>query len=239
MADHQPYVPAEETMPEFTPSAVLLGAVLGIVFGASSLYLVLKVGMTVSASIPVAVLSITLFRGFSSASSAFAGPQFSKTTSCRRPVRPGESIAFGVGVTMPALMLLGFEMDIGRVMVVAVLGGLLGILMMIPLRASVHRQTARQAKISRRNRVRRGAHRRRKGGISAQNRFRWFRHRVCLSIPVARHEIVERHRESCVELVQGRGAGDRSQSGSFRRRLYHRHSNFVRDGSRRVCPLSC
>ena len=62
---HQPYVPDEAVLPEFTWSAVLLGAVLGIVFGASSLYLVLKVGMTVSASIPVAVLSITLFRVFS------------------------------------------------------------------------------------------------------------------------------------------------------------------------------
>ena len=66
-AAHQPYVPDGVQMPEFTWSAVLAGAVLGIVFGASSLYLVLKVGMTVSASIPVAVLSITLFRGFSQA----------------------------------------------------------------------------------------------------------------------------------------------------------------------------
>jgi uncharacterized oligopeptide transporter (OPT) family protein len=60
--EHQPYVSDHVILPEFTWSAVLAGAVLGIVFGASSLYLVLKVGMTVSASIPVAVLSITLFR---------------------------------------------------------------------------------------------------------------------------------------------------------------------------------
>src|ERR1700739_4418789 len=59
---HQPYVPDHVHMPEFTWSAVLVGAILGIIFGASSLYLVLKVGLTVSASIPVAVLSITLFR---------------------------------------------------------------------------------------------------------------------------------------------------------------------------------
>ena len=62
---HKPYVPASVTMPEFTWQAVILGAVLGIVFGASSLYLLLKVGMTVSASVPIAVLSITLFRFFS------------------------------------------------------------------------------------------------------------------------------------------------------------------------------
>ena len=60
--EFRPYVADEQTMPEFTWSAVFVGAALGIVFGASSLYLVLKVGITVSASIPVAVLSITLFR---------------------------------------------------------------------------------------------------------------------------------------------------------------------------------
>src|SRR6185295_7498050 len=63
--EHKPYVPAEESPPEFTLPALIAGAVLGIVFGASSVYLVLKVGLTVSASIPVAVLSITLFRAFS------------------------------------------------------------------------------------------------------------------------------------------------------------------------------
>src|ERR1700720_3521939 len=64
-AAHRPYVPANVEMREFTWPAVALGSLLGIVFGASSLYLVLKVGLTVSASIPVAVLSITLFRLFS------------------------------------------------------------------------------------------------------------------------------------------------------------------------------
>ena len=129
----QPYVPDDAKLPEFTWSAVLVGAVLGIVFGASSLYLVLKVGMTVSASIPVAVLSITLFRGFSQVfgvrRATILENNIVQTTGSA-----GESIAFGVGVTMPALMLLGFDMDVLRVMTVGVLGGLLGILMMIPLR---------------------------------------------------------------------------------------------------------
>jgi putative OPT family oligopeptide transporter len=131
--EHQPYIPAEQDIPEFTFSAVALGAALGILFGASSLYLVLKVGMTVSASIPVAVLAITLFRGLSGAfglrQATILENNITQTTGSA-----GESIAFGVGVTMPALMLLGFEMDVGRVMVVSALGGLLGILMMIPLR---------------------------------------------------------------------------------------------------------
>ena len=120
-------------MPELTFSAVALGSILGIVFGASSLYLFLKVGMTVSASIPVAVLAITIFRGLSS---AFG---IRRTTILENNIvqtagSAGESIAFGVGATMPALMLLGYELEWTRVMLVSVLGGLLGILMMIPLR---------------------------------------------------------------------------------------------------------
>ncbi|HVU88594.1 MAG TPA: OPT/YSL family transporter, partial [Pirellulales bacterium] len=130
---HDPYVPDSADMPEFTLSAVLVGAVLGIIFGASSLYLVLKVGLTVSASIPVAVLSITLFRLFSRLTG------FRRTTILENNIvqttgSAGESIAFGVGVTIPALMLLGMDMELTRVMTVGVLGGLLGILMMIPLR---------------------------------------------------------------------------------------------------------
>lgn len=130
---HKPYVADSTVMAEYTWSAVIVGALLGIVFGASSLYLVLKVGMTVSASIPIAVLSITLFRLFSNVTGA------RKTTILENNMvqtvgSAGESIAFGVGVTMPALMILGYEMDAARVLIVSSLGGLLGVLMMIPLR---------------------------------------------------------------------------------------------------------
>ena len=83
---HEPYVPDHVVLPEFTWPAVLVGAVLGIIFGASSLYLVLKVGITVSASIPVAVLSITLFRLFSRVFGVRQA-RFWKTTSSRRPAR--------------------------------------------------------------------------------------------------------------------------------------------------------
>ena len=132
--NHKSYVPAAvTTMPEFTWRAVVVGSALGIVFGASSLYLVLKVGMTVSASIPVAVLAITLFRGLSRVFGVRA-PSILENNIMQTAGSAGESIAFGVGVTMPALMLIGFEMDITRIMVVSILGGLLGILMMIPLR---------------------------------------------------------------------------------------------------------
>src|SRR5262245_50156902 len=130
---HQPYVPPSVEMPEFTLQAVLLGAVLGIIFGASSLYLLLKVGMTVSASVPIAVLSITLFRVFSN-SFGWRRATILENNVVQTTGSAGAPIAFGVGVTMPALLLLGFEMEVSRVMTVSVLGGLLGVLMMIPLR---------------------------------------------------------------------------------------------------------
>lgn len=130
---HQPFVPPGETQHELTVPAVLAGAVLGVVFGASSLYLVLKVGLTVSASVPIAVLSITLFRGISKAFKV-RNTTILENNVVQTAGSAGESIAFGVGVTMPALLLLGFEMDPVRVMTVSVLGAILGILMMIPLR---------------------------------------------------------------------------------------------------------
>ncbi len=130
---HKPYIPDQESPPEFTWSAVATGTALGLVFSASSLYLVLKVGMTVSASIPVAVLAITLFRAFSR---AFGLRQATilENNVVQTAGSAGESIAFGVGVTMPALLLLGFQMDPLRILVVSILGGILGILAMIPLR---------------------------------------------------------------------------------------------------------
>ncbi|HEY7314921.1 MAG TPA: oligopeptide transporter, OPT family [Gemmataceae bacterium] len=130
---HEPYVPDSANMHEFTWPSVLLGAFLGILFGASSLYLLLKVGMTVSASVPIAVLSITLFRAFSRAF-GIRRATILENNIVQTTGSAGESIAFGVGVTMPALLLLGFEMHWINVMTVSVLGGLLGILMMIPLR---------------------------------------------------------------------------------------------------------
>lgn len=130
--EHKPYVSAETNLPELTWAPLAVGTILGIVFGASSLYLVLQVGMTVSASIPIAVLSITLFRLF--------GKMFGRSATIlennivQTAGSAGESIAFGVGVTMPALLILGYNLELTRVMLVAVLGGLLGVLMMIPLR---------------------------------------------------------------------------------------------------------
>src|SRR5688500_12819806 len=119
-------------MPELTFRAVALGAFLGLVFGASSVYLALRVGLTVSASVPIAVLSITIFRAFSRR----IGGQASilENTVVQTTGSAGESIAAGVAFTLPALVLLGFEMDWTRTLLLSLCGGILGVLMMIPLR---------------------------------------------------------------------------------------------------------
>lgn len=133
ISEFKSFIPDSATLKELTISAVLMGIVLGIIFGASSLYLALKVGMTVSASIPVAVLSITLFKGlskmFGMRRATILENNIVQTTGSA-----GESIAFGVAVTMPALFILGYDMELMRIMSVAAIGGLLGVLMMIPLR---------------------------------------------------------------------------------------------------------
>lgn len=131
----EPYIRDAVQLREFTPRAVITGALLGMVFGASSLYLVLKVGLTVSASIPVAVISVALFRLWAKAGGRDA--TILENNIVQTGGSAGESIAFGLGVTMPAIMILGFDLEISRVMLVGVLGGLLGILMMIPLRRAL------------------------------------------------------------------------------------------------------
>jgi len=135
-AEHKPFVPAEKDIPELTPVPLIVGTLLGILFGASSMYLVLKVGLTVSASIPVAVLSITIFRGFTRVFRTRRATILENNIT-QTAGSAGESIAFGVGVTMPALLILGYNLEMTQVILVSVLGGLLGILLMIPLRRAL------------------------------------------------------------------------------------------------------
>ncbi|MCW5557344.1 MAG: oligopeptide transporter, OPT family [Verrucomicrobiae bacterium] len=134
-APFRPYIPDRTPLPEFTARALIVGTLLGMVFGASSLFLTLKVGLTVSASIPVAVISIALFKVWA----RFGGREATilEHNIAQTAGSAGESIAFGVGVTMPAILILGFDLEVSRVLLVGVLGGLLGILMMIPLRRSL------------------------------------------------------------------------------------------------------
>lgn len=131
----RPFIAAESKLREFTPIPLIFGTLLGIVFGASSLYLVLKTGLTVSASIPVAVISITIFRLLSKV--GLKNATILENNIVQTAGSAGESIAFGFGVTMPAILILGFNLELVNVMLVGVLGGLLGILMMIPLRRAL------------------------------------------------------------------------------------------------------
>lgn len=135
LATFRPYIPANVHIRELTALPLIVGTLLGMVFGASSLWLVLKVGLTVSASIPVAVISISLFRLLGKAGLREA--TILENNIVQTAGSAGESIAFGVGVTMPAIMILGFDLEFTRVMLVATMGGLLGILMMIPLRRAL------------------------------------------------------------------------------------------------------
>lgn len=124
---HTPYVPPDKSPAEMTMRALVLGSVLGIVFAASSVYLAIKVGLTVSASIPVAVLSIAIFR-------ALGNSSILENTIVQTTGSAGESLAFGVAAALPALLLLGYDISLTHAFLTAALGGVLGVLMMIPLR---------------------------------------------------------------------------------------------------------
>lgn len=130
------YIPATEAPKEFSIGAILLGVVLGLVFAASSIYLALKVSLTVSASIPIAVLSITIFRYISR---AFGKPPATilQNNLVQTTGSAGESIAAGIAFTLPALLLLGYELPWIKVMAIGIVGGLLGVLFLVPLRRSL------------------------------------------------------------------------------------------------------
>ncbi len=138
--EFKPYISATDNVKEFTLKAILMGSVFGVIFGASTVYLALKAGLTVSASIPIAVLAISL------------GRKFFKTTILENNIiqttgSAGESIASGVVFTLPAFLFLSVNEDgisngmqyfeYWTIFTLAVLGGMLGTMMMIPLRRSL------------------------------------------------------------------------------------------------------
>jgi putative OPT family oligopeptide transporter len=123
----KPYIPDTSTMAEFTPRAVLLGMFFGIIFGAVTVYVGLRAGLTVAASIPIAVLSISLLRALGRAT--ILENNIVQTTGSA-----GESVAGGVIFTLPALIFLGFPLEYSRIFLLALIGGWLGVLFMIPLR---------------------------------------------------------------------------------------------------------
>jgi putative OPT family oligopeptide transporter len=123
-----PYIPSTQTLPEFTPQAILLGAVLSVTFGMVNAYLGLKVGLTVSASIPSAVISMTVLKGILRRGTVLENNIVHTIAST------GESLAAGVIFTVPALIFLGLNPSGFFIFLLGATGGLLGILMMIPLR---------------------------------------------------------------------------------------------------------
>ena len=133
MAEFKPFVPTESRMAEFSFKAVILGVLFGVIFGASTVYLALRAGMTVSASIPIAVLAIAVFK------------RIGKSTILENNMvqtigSAGESVAAGVVFTIPALYFLangGQYFQYFHIFTLALIGGILGVLFMIPLRKAL------------------------------------------------------------------------------------------------------
>src|SRR5687767_12908021 len=131
----KPYISATDSVAEFTVKSILLGALFGIIFGMATVYLALKAGLTVSASIPIAVLAISL------------GRKFFKTTILENNIiqttgSAGESIAAGVAFTLPGFLFLSSPDSASyfnylTILILAIVGGLLGTLLMVPLRRAL------------------------------------------------------------------------------------------------------
>lgn len=127
----QPYVPAEESPLEFTLKAVIAGAIFGILFGAANAYLGLRAGLTISTSIPVAVMTVAAFRAIQRAGgkTSILEANMSQTIGSA-----SSSVASGVIFTLPALFLWGLDPTLVQMTLLALSGGLIGVLFMIPLR---------------------------------------------------------------------------------------------------------
>lgn len=125
---YRPYIPAGQSIAEFTVRSVVIGVLIGIVFGAANAYLGLLVGLTVSASIPAAIIGVAVGRGIIGRTTVLENNMVQTIGSA------GESLAAGVVFTVPALIVLGLMPELSKIFVLSVVGGLLGVLFMIPLR---------------------------------------------------------------------------------------------------------
>ena len=133
-AAFKPYVPASQLLPEFTTKAIILGAIFGLIFGASTVYLGLRAGLTVSASIPIAVLAISVLK-------KLGGSTILENNIVQTIGSAGESVAGGVDFTIPALIFLvpngPSYFNYYQIAMLAFAGGILGVLMMVPLRRAL------------------------------------------------------------------------------------------------------
>lgn len=136
LQEFKPYIPADKVMPEFTPTAIIIGIIMAIVFGAANAYIGLRVGMTISASIPAAVISMGIIRGIMKRESILENNMVQTIGSA------GESLAAGAIFTMPALFIWSQELGMAepsliRIVIIALAGGILGALLMLPLRKAL------------------------------------------------------------------------------------------------------
>ncbi len=129
----KPFVPASEMRPELSARALILGGLFGVLFGAVTVYVGLRAGLTVAASIPISVLSISILRYLAKVFH-LPLPSILENNIVQTTGNAGQSIASGVIFTLPALIFLGFDLESTRIFALALFGGWLGVLFMIPLR---------------------------------------------------------------------------------------------------------
>ena len=125
--EYQPYVPATENIKEFTVRAIVIGCILACLFGAANAYLAMKIGMTICASIPAAVIGMAALK-------CFKNGTVLENNIIQTVGSSGEALAAGVAFTLPALLLMNLDIKIVTIFAISALGGLLGCLLMVPLR---------------------------------------------------------------------------------------------------------
>ncbi len=219
-------------MAEFTAKAIILGVFFGLIFGASTVYLGLRAGLTVSASIPIAVLAISVLK-------KLGGSTILENNIVQTIGSAGESVAGGVVFTIPALIFLVPEgpkyFNYTQITMLAFAGGILGVLMMVPLRRALIVKEHGVLPVSGRHGVRRGAGRRRARRKAGRARLRRSRHRRALEVAVVDLQHLPAGRRLLVRAqqpVSQRHAERRHLAGVSRRRLRHRPTH-RRDDVRR------
>jgi putative OPT family oligopeptide transporter len=125
--EYEPYIPAQANIREFTARAVIIGCVISVLFGAANAYLAMQIGMTICASIPAAVIGMAVLKGLRNGTVL-------ENNIIQTVGSSGEALAAGVAFTLPSLLLLNLPVSAAMIFIIACTGGILGILIMIPLR---------------------------------------------------------------------------------------------------------
>ena len=232
---YPPYVGADQSPVEFSIKSIGFGILFGVLFGMANAFLGLRSGLTISTSIPVAVLSVAGFR----AVAALGGRSNILETNISQTVgSASSSVASGVIFTLPALFLWGMPPSLVQMTLLAMCGGLLGVLFMIPLRRFLIEKRARQASLSRGDRLRRGARGQRGGRRPRDERVPRHRGGGLPEVPdlLAASDSGRRARRH-PRPAQG-AARDRSLRRALRGRLHPRAAHRRRDGRGRRAGLA-